>query len=155
MWFVDLLIAAAIAVVIAVIFIVFLKKAGPWGSFWTFFIILFLGVLAASVWVRPVGPDLWGFYWVPGLLTGLIIAFLLAAAGSVASPPGGSDADDNKVNEYQKSQYQDDKPGYNPRDADPKRPYFQGEGRRSVIMGAFFWILLLFLLLIAILGLTG
>ena len=69
-----------VAFVIGALFYFVLKNRGPWGSFWTFFIVLFLGVYLAHIWVRPIGPVYWGVAFLPLLFVGLVIALLLAAA---------------------------------------------------------------------------
>mgnify|MGYP005748569037 CR=1 FL=1 len=72
-----------ISFVIGALFYFVLKNKGPWGSFWTFFVVLFLGVFLAYVWVRPVGPLYWGVALYPLVFIALLFALLLAAA----SPP--------------------------------------------------------------------
>ena len=57
------------------------RRSGPWDSFWTFLVVLFLGLMFASVWIDPIGP-LWSYVaWVDLLVFGLFLALLLAAAG--------------------------------------------------------------------------
>ncbi len=55
------------------------RVRGPWGSFWTFFIVILFGVVAADLWVTPIGPYYKDIYWFPPLAVGLFIALLLAA----------------------------------------------------------------------------
>ncbi|WP_128396984.1 hypothetical protein [Botryobacter ruber] len=69
-----------IAFVIGALFYFVFRNRGPWGSFWTFFLVLFLGVYLAHIWVRPIGPVYWGVAFLPLLFVGLLIALLLAAA---------------------------------------------------------------------------
>lgn len=69
-----------ISFVIGAVFYFVFERRGPWGSFWTFFIVLFLGVFMAYVWVRPAGPVYWGVAIFPLLFVGLLFALLLAAA---------------------------------------------------------------------------
>jgi hypothetical protein len=45
---------------------------------WFFLIVLFAS-WAGGVWVRPAGPVLWGVYWVPFVIVGLLAALILAA----------------------------------------------------------------------------
>lgn len=39
---------------------------------------IFLGKWAGGIWIRPVGPALWGIKWLSFLLAGLLLALLLA-----------------------------------------------------------------------------
>lgn len=57
-----------------------LKSRGPWGSAWTFWLVIFLGIWAASLWVYPSGPIAYGVSWLPLLFVGFFFAVLLAAA---------------------------------------------------------------------------
>jgi hypothetical protein len=42
-----------------------------------FFLILFFATWAGGIWIAPVGPMLWGAYWVPFLIVGLFVALIL------------------------------------------------------------------------------
>ncbi|KEO74043.1 hypothetical protein [Anditalea andensis] len=77
--------AIIVALVISSIFYFAVDVRGPWGSFWTFFIIVLLVVWAASLWIVPFGYIYWEIAWIPLFFIGLVIAFLLAALTS--TPP--------------------------------------------------------------------
>lgn len=66
------------AIILTVIFAVLFKK-DPWNSFWKFFLILFLVGAVSQFWLRPAGPVAWNYYWLPGLLSAVIVALLLVA----------------------------------------------------------------------------
>jgi hypothetical protein len=72
--------AALIALILTVSSVFFLGKRGPWGSIWTFFLVLFLTLWTVSIYVAPIGPVYWGIAWVPLTIAGLIVAMLLIAA---------------------------------------------------------------------------
>ena len=78
-FFGGILAAILVAILISAIFYYALKARGPWGSFWSFFLVLLLIIWAAELWVRPIGPVYWGIAWVPLFFIGLIFALLLAA----------------------------------------------------------------------------
>ena len=75
----GILAAILVAILISAIFYYALKARGPWGSFWSFFLVLLLIIWAAELWVRPIGPVYWGIAWIPLFFIGLIFALLLAA----------------------------------------------------------------------------
>jgi uncharacterized membrane protein len=75
-----LVIALIFALVFSLIFSVGLRRSGPWPNFWIFFLIVFLTILTGGIWIIPVGPAVWGVYWVPMLFIAIIISLLLAAA---------------------------------------------------------------------------
>jgi hypothetical protein len=77
--------AIIVAVIISSIFYFAADARGPWGSFWTFFVIVLLAVWAASLWIVPFGYIYWEIAWIPLFFIGLVIAFLLAALSS--TPP--------------------------------------------------------------------
>lgn len=76
------------AILIALFFTLLIRLAfkvrGPWGSFWSFALILLLGVWAASLWINPVGPVYFGVAWIPLFFVGLTLALVLAAATPTA-----------------------------------------------------------------------
>lgn len=77
--------ALIVALLIALVFSLFLNQASPWGSAFWFFLLVFLGAWAIGSWAAPVGPAWMGVPWVPFLLGGLAIALLITA---VAEPRG-------------------------------------------------------------------
>jgi len=81
--FAEILISIVLAFVVGAFFYYLFKYSGPWGSFWTFIIILVLAGIAASAWIEPVGPVIYDVAWLPILAVVILFALLLAAA----SPP--------------------------------------------------------------------
>lgn len=74
--------AIIVALIISSIFYFALRSRGPWGSFWSFFLVIMLAVWAASIWIVPVGYVYWEIAWIPLFFIGLIIGLLLAAVSS-------------------------------------------------------------------------
>jgi hypothetical protein len=92
MFFIDLAFVFVIALALSLFLAVFLgwrprgkmeSTAGISALF--LFMILFLAVWAGGVWITPFGPALWGVYWLPFVVVGILTALLLLAAG--APPP--------------------------------------------------------------------
>jgi hypothetical protein len=79
MIFLDILFVMLSAIVIGSLFFFVFKTVGPWGSFWTFILILILVGLAAATWVRPFGPIYWNISWVPVLFVIVLFSLFLAA----------------------------------------------------------------------------
>lgn len=75
----QLLFALLTAIALVAIFAFFFRVKGPWGSFWFFFLIIFLVTFSGVRWLRPAGYDFGGLFWIPSLIVALIIALLLAA----------------------------------------------------------------------------
>lgn len=113
-----------IAFLITLFFRFLLKVSGPWGSFWAFFIIILLAVIAADIWISPIGPHFEDLYWVPPIAAGLVIALLLAA--TTPSPKARSEMT-----------------------AENKRTK---EEAVAVALGTFFWFLIIFLVVLIIAG---
>ena len=70
-------------------------RCGPWPGVLWLFVMLFLVTWALGIWIRPIGPPLWGAYWVPYLLVALFLAVLLAATAPArprppVQPPGAT-----------------------------------------------------------------
>jgi uncharacterized membrane protein YraQ (UPF0718 family) len=76
----DLIFALAVGLVFAAIFSLIFRRTGPWASFFVFFIIIALASWAGGVWLLPVGPPLFGVFWIPFLIFGFTFAILLAAS---------------------------------------------------------------------------
>ncbi len=90
----DLLIALVVALIFAAILVYGLDRRapGPMAGFLFFAAILLLSVWAGSVWIEPIGPELWGVPWLMMLLVGMIVALIIAAvAGPVAVEPTAPD----------------------------------------------------------------
>lgn len=85
MFFLDLLFAFVVALVLALILIPLTAShrgregTSAGGAILFFFLILFLATWAGGLWLEPMGPTLWGGYWLPFLLVGFFVALLLAA----------------------------------------------------------------------------
>jgi len=126
MTFLALIYTASIAIVIALFFANALRMRGPWGSFWTFSLIIFLAVLAAELWVRPVGPSYQGIYWIPPFAVGVLVASILAASTSSSA-----------FHVKQKS-----KPGESIE-----------QKANAIALGKFFWFVVLFMFVLVVMGL--
>lgn len=77
---VDFIVAFVFALVLTWIFGAAVGTTGPWSGFWVFFVMVLLFTWAIGLWVRPLGPALWGVYWLPYVIFGLFVALLIAAA---------------------------------------------------------------------------
>ena len=84
---VDFLVAFVFALVLTWIFGAAVGTTGPWSGFWVFFLTVLLFSWAIGLWVRPLGPALWGVYWLPYVVFGLFLALLIAAAAPVDRRP--------------------------------------------------------------------
>lgn len=124
MFWADLLFVLVIAFLLTAVFAGGLRRPGPWAGWWWFFVIVLMGGWVAALWAEPIGPPLWGVAWVPILWMALLFALLLAAA----TPP-------------------------RPTAAEP--PPTTGEAAAAtaaVALGAFFWIMLIGLLIAIVVG---
>ncbi|MBD3401407.1 hypothetical protein GF420_00820 [candidate division GN15 bacterium] len=84
MFLIDLLLAFVVALILSLILAglagwQYPGRVGIWPSLLLLFFILFFATWAGGAWLTPVGPVVWGTYWVPFVLVGFIIALLLAA----------------------------------------------------------------------------
>lgn len=80
--FLQIVATFLIALAVGSLFYYSFKRRGPWGSFWSFLLIIFLGVLLFGTYAEPVGPLYYGVAWLDLLIIGLIFAFLLAASSN-------------------------------------------------------------------------
>jgi len=80
MFFVDLLFALLIGLLLSVLFTLIFDARGPWDIFWVFLLLVVLGSWVGGLWLVPFGPVLFDVAWIPFLLAGLFFALILAAA---------------------------------------------------------------------------
>lgn len=135
MTFAELLGILLLAVILAALFFYGLGRTGPWGSFWSFLLIILLGIWVVDLWIEPYGPIYWGVAWLDLLLVGLVFALLLAAA----SPPRRRRRRDPRA-EFQEEAARED------------RLRRGDEPSAAVAIGGFFWILMLVFLVLIFLG---
>jgi len=127
MTFLEILLTILTALLIGVLFYYVFKTTGPWGSLWTFLLILVIAGLASAAWIEPVGPVVYDVAWVPVLFVILLFALLLAAATPLYP---------------ERTERAEIEAGAEP----PERE------NAAVALGMFFWIFILFFLGIAIWG---
>ena len=113
----EILAVTLITLVLTALFFYGFRRTGPWGSFWTFLLIVFLSVLLADIWLTPMGPVWWGAAWIDLIFIGLLVALILAAA----SPTSGTRA--TSVDTATKADY----------------------SGAAIAVGIFFWLLVIFL----------
>jgi len=88
----ELIAALIIALFLGTVFAAFGWR-GTWEGIWVFFLVMFLFIWAGGIWARPYGPVIWGINWVPFLLFGLLLGFLLMAAAPAVRPERGQRAE--------------------------------------------------------------
>ena len=81
--FVQLLAVVLAALFFTTISLFVFHSRGPWGNYWSSFLIMFLGIWAAQVWIEPMGPVYAGVAWLPLLLAGIYLSVLLIPVGSI------------------------------------------------------------------------
>ncbi len=61
--------------------IIFASKGyrGPWEPIWVYFVLLFLFTWTSGAWITPMGPTLFGIYWLPFLYFAVIFSLIMAA----------------------------------------------------------------------------
>lgn len=144
MIWIDILFALVIGLIVTMLLVMLTSRKPERGGVWLIFFIIFLGTLAAGRWIRPVGPPVYDFYWVPGLIVAVLFALLMAA-----TMPGGRRENDRRK-DFPEGNATPDRPGFNPRDADPKRDYTEPspkDERAVMTASGIFWFVLIILLI--------
>ena len=124
MTFLGVLLIVLIAIIVGSMFFYIFKSPGPWGTYWSFLLILILAGLAGSFWINPAGPVFWGVAWMTVLFVVFVFALLLAAASPVSR---------KKTVDRSSSRPSPDEAG-------------------AIAIGSFFWILMSVLLILALWG---
>ena len=85
---IGFLVALVLAVLVAALLFWGLSIRGPWGSFWTIFLLLLLAAWAADLWIDPQTAEYgwsgwgiaWGVAWLPIVVVLLVLGLIIAAA---------------------------------------------------------------------------
>lgn len=125
MFLAELLFALAMAILFTLIFALGFKRPGPWAAWWTFLVVVFLAAWAGSLWLSPAGPAFIEIYWLPILIIAFIVALLLAAV----TPPPKAPSNVETISQVHKE-----------------------ETATETAFDIFFWILLISLLILILLG---
>jgi len=121
----EIIITILAAVVVGVAFYYIFRARGPWGTLWSFLLILILVGLAAEGWINPVGPVYWGVAWIPTLFVIILFALLLSAAAP---------------------------PLRRPRRPLPEAEEEEMEEEGIIALSGFFWIFMIILFAVAVWG---
>jgi len=78
MFVLDFFAAFIFAVIFMIILFNIFWKNEKLASTWMYFLIMLFSIWAAGIWIVPVGPVLWGSYWLPLVFIGLIVFLFLA-----------------------------------------------------------------------------
>jgi hypothetical protein len=132
----GVIVAILLALTVGAIFHFVLKITGPWGSLWTFLLVLILVGVAAAIWIPPIGPYYLDIAWIPIVFVIFMFALLLAAA-----TPTNRDK-----NRYQKQHTAEEASPY------PKKNSDGTDLATSTVVGGFFWILLILMLIVILVG---
>ncbi len=81
----QLIFSLVVALIVSLVLNVLLNRRGPRIGFFFFFLMLFLIIYAGGMWVKPFGPTLFGVFWVPILLVGILAGLFYYQ--SVPPPP--------------------------------------------------------------------
>lgn len=76
---IEFLFAIVFGILLTLIFRSLFKRSGPWSRGIVFFLVVFLAAWVGGIWIAPLGPTLFGAYWLPFLLAGLFMALIIAA----------------------------------------------------------------------------
>jgi len=87
MFYVDLVFVVIIVSLAGIGLTVGRLRPGAWPAAVWFFLLLFFGTWALGAWLQPIGPRIWGTYWVPYVIAGVGISLLLAATTTLLGNP--------------------------------------------------------------------
>jgi len=104
------------------------RGPGPLAGLLFFFVLLFFAIWAGGLWMAPLGPPVWGAPWLSFLLVALFLFFLFAALTPAAPRPPR-------------------------RDIKTGKPIMEeADVLASVVMGVFFWLAVIMLIVAIVFG---
>ncbi|GAA0894279.1 hypothetical protein GCM10009122_39600 [Fulvivirga kasyanovii] len=136
MIFVEIIIILILALLITALFNYGLRAKGPWGNFWTFFLVLACGIWIVAIWTEPVGPVWYGAPWIDFIFVGVLLALILAAA----TPPRSANTSTTLRPTMNRAKLEE---------ADEETT----EPDTVSAIGMFFWLMLLMFLIAIVVGL--
>jgi hypothetical protein len=82
----TIILSLAIALILTAILVYgFDRRApGPLAGFLFFLVMLFLTVWVGSLWIEPIGPELYGIPWLAMLVIGLLVTLIITAVTAPA-----------------------------------------------------------------------
>jgi len=87
MFFLDLLFALVIALLLTGLFGLLFRRMTMGTGLLLFFLVLFLASWAGGIWLTPFGPLIFGVSWLSFLFIGLFVALILTALIPPTRPP--------------------------------------------------------------------
>ena len=152
-----------ISLLFTLVFAVGLKSRGPWGSGWSFFSIVCLWLTAVSLWIPPAGPLWFGAPWIDLFVTGLLTSFVLSATSVLSAKSTRSSSPSDHSNPANKDMVTSERGKHRQALTDSKShdttaagdPTYQDlftNKKVSLRTGGFFWMLLLCLCALIIIG---
>lgn len=124
-----------VTILISTLFFYAFNVKGPWNSFWTFFLVVLLCIWIANLWIQPIGPVYYGIGWITLISVGLLVALLLAAV------PRAPHQQDHKIRKQEEARP----------DPESEKKY-QDFNRTTATISGIFWVLMLIMLVVIILG---
>jgi hypothetical protein len=121
MFWVDFLVVFFIALLLAAIFGIGIRKQPIGADLGIFFLLLLLLTWAGGLWLAPIGPPVWGSPWLSFLLVGFLLVLLFAAL----TPPYRQPRNPRKVEQERQQAYQ-----------------------AAIAVNAFLWVLIISLILV-------
>lgn len=88
MVFAEFFFSFVIAFLLTGLYIFLTRGAGRRTGLVRLFLIIFLATWAAGIWLKPLGPTLWGIHWMNFLLSGIVIVLLLSLIVPQKPPRG-------------------------------------------------------------------
>jgi hypothetical protein len=77
-----------IAVLLTGLYMLVTRGAGRRAGLIWLFLIMFLATWAGGIWLKPLGPTLWGIHWLAFLLVGIIVVLFLFILTPQKAPRG-------------------------------------------------------------------
>lgn len=78
MFITEILVAVVVGLILSGLFYILFRTSEGWIGLTCFFLLVFLAAWTGGVSVRPYGPRIYELYWMPYLMSGLVIALILS-----------------------------------------------------------------------------
>jgi hypothetical protein len=147
---VALLFSVSYAIIMMLLLVTLFSNIKVTKRYWPFFFLIILITLGSGLGNLSIGPSIRGFYWFPGLIASILVAVIMVAFSRRTNDV--PEKEESKKEEISNTASTESFYATPSRREVQKKIYQGDESIGSVVVSGFFWIIILLLSIILIVG---